>query len=185
MMENSADDREQNWGMFFALGIILMIGGGASLLAPFMASLVVETVVGAIFAIGGIVMLVQMFITDKGWHARMAFLFLGLFNTLAGVMIMFNPLEGLLALTLVVIGAVFVNGLIRIAGGIMARPDAGSGWMIAAGVLSVLASTYLLTQFPEVSVVLLGIVAGVSLIGEGAGYVRYAYGLKNNVSVAV
>ncbi len=178
-------DVQNRWGWFLAVGILMIIGGLGAFIAPFMVSLVVEVIVGAFFAIGGVVMLIQVFTTNDGWNARVTYLILGLFNTVAGVMLLFRPLEGLMALTLVMIVAVFVSGLIRIAVGVMARPEPGSGWVIFGGGLSVLVSLYLMTLYPEVSVVLVGVMVGVSLIGEGAGYIRLAYGLKNNVSVAI
>ncbi len=184
-MEDATDDLQKNWGWFFALGILMMIGGACAFFAPFMVSLVVEMIVGIFFAIGGLMMLIQVFTTKDGWNARMTYLILGLFNTLAGLLLLFRPLEGLLALTMVMIVAFFVNGLLRIGVGVMARPEQGSGWVIFGGLISVLASIYLMTVYPEVSVALLGVVAGVSLLGEGAGYVRFAYGLKNGVSVAI
>ncbi len=178
-------DVQNRWGWFLGVGILMIIGGLGAFIAPFMVSLVVEVIVGAFFAIGGVVMLIQVFTTNDGWNARVTYLILGLFNTVAGVMLLFRPLEGLMALTLVMIVAVFVSGLIRIAVGVMARPEPGSGWVIFGGGLSVLVSLYLMTLYPEVSVVLVGVMVGVSLIGEGAGYIRLAYGLKNNVSVAI
>ncbi|PYG25060.1 HdeD family acid-resistance protein [Pelagimonas varians] len=184
-MGNSTIDLNKNWGWFLALGIVMMIGGGSAIFAPLLVSLVVETIVGAFFVGGGIMMLVQVFTSKDGWNARLTYLILGAFNTFAGFMLLFHPLEGLLALTLVMIAAFFVNGLLRIAVGVMARPETGSGWVIAGGVISVLASLYLISIYPEVSVMLLGVVAGVSLISEGAGYVQFAYGLKNNVSVSI
>lgn len=60
----------------------------------------------------------------------------------------------------------------------MARPEPGSGRVVFGGVVSVLAPAYLMAQYPEISVVLLGTVAGVSLIGEGTGFIRFDYGLK-------
>jgi len=184
-MTNSINELQKSWGWFLAVGILMIVGGACAFFAPFMVSLAIEVIVGAFFAVGGIVMLVQVFTTKDGWDARMTYLILGLFNTLAGLMLLFRPLEGLMALTLVMIVAVFVNGLIRLAVGVMARPEAGSGWVIFGGAISVLVSLYLMTVYPEVSVVLVGVMVGVSLIGEGAGYIRFAYGLKNNVSVAI
>ncbi len=177
-MTGSTEDHSKNWGWFLALGILMMIGGASAIFAPFLVSLVVETIVGVFLVIGGLVMLVQVFTTKDGWRARLGYMILGIFNTFAGLLLLFRPLDGLIALTLVLIGALLINGLLRIAIGVMARPEAGSGWVIFAGVISVLASIYLISLYPQVSVVLLGVFAGVSLIGEGAGYARYAYGLK-------
>lgn len=175
----------KNWGWFFALGLLLMAGGVSAIFAPIIMSALVEQVVGVFFIFGGILMLVQVFMTRDGWDARLIYLILGLFNTLAGAVLLFRPLEGMLALTFILIGALLVNGLIRIAVGVMARPEEGSGWVIAGGVVSVIVSGFLITQYPEISVVLLGIAAGIALLGEGAGYVRFAFGLKNDVPVDI
>ncbi len=163
----------------------MIIGGVCAFFAPFMVSLVVEVIVGAAFTFGGAVMLGQFFMTRDGWNARVTYLILGLFTGFAGLTLLLRPLEGLLALTLVMIVAVFVSGLIRVAVGVMARPEPGAGWVILGGVISILLSGYLMSVYPEVSVVLVGLMVGASLIGEGAGYLRFAFGLKNNVSVAV
>ncbi|MEP2532447.1 DUF308 domain-containing protein [Shimia sp.] len=184
-MGNRKTDLQKNWGWFLALGALMMVGGAFAFFAPFMVSLVVETIVGVFLVVGGVLMLAQVFMSNDGWNARLTYLILGAFNTFAGFMLLFRPLEGLMALTLVLITALFVSGLIRIAIGVMARPESGSGWVIAGGVISTMASVYLLFGYPEVSVVLLGVITGVSLISEGAAYVRFAYGLKENISVAI
>jgi len=184
-MANSTSDLQKSWGWFLTVGVLMIVGGLGAFFAPFTVSLVIEVIVGVFFAVGGVVMLVQVFTTNDGWDARVTYLILGLFNLVAGLMLLFRPLEGLIALTLVMIVAVFVNGLMRIAVGVMARPEPGSGWVIFGGAISVLLSLYLMTVYPEVSVVLVGVMVGASLIGEGAGYIRLAYGLKNNVSVAI
>lgn len=157
-----------------------MMGGGiCAIVAPFAASLVVETVVGISLIVGGVIALVQIFVTEDGWSARVMFIVLGLFNTAAGALLIFRPLQGLMALTLVMITAFMINGLMRIAVGVMARPKDGSAWVIFGGVVGVVASGYLMSRYPENSVILLGLVAAFALISEGAGYARFAYGLKN------
>ncbi len=181
---SASGDVQKNWGWFHALGILMIIGGVSAVFAPFLVSVIVEQIVGISFVAGGGLMLVQVFSTKDGWNARLIYLILGLFTTMAGALLLFRPLEGLVALTLILIAGVFVSGLIRIAMGIAARPETGSSWVIFGGILSVIVSGYLMMNYPEISVALIGLMAGFSLIGEGAGYVRFAYGLKNNTTIA-
>ena len=82
-MDTTATDLRKSWGWFLALGILMIMGGTCAFFAPFMVSLVIEVIVGVFFAFGGIVMLVQVFTTKDGWNARLTYLILGLFNTLA------------------------------------------------------------------------------------------------------
>jgi len=66
-MANSTNELQKSWGWFLAVGILMIVGGACAFFAPFMVSLAVEVIVGAFFAVGGIVMLVQVFTTKDGW----------------------------------------------------------------------------------------------------------------------
>ena len=163
----------------------MIIGGLVALYSPFAASLVVEMIVGASFMAGGIVSLVQVFMTKDGWGARTMYLLLGIFNVAAGGLLLFRPLEGLFALTLLMIVSILINGVIRGVVGLQSRPQKGWGWLTISGVISAVIAIYFFTQYPEISVVLLGILAGVSLIGEGAGYLRFAYSAKTGEDISL
>ena len=182
---NAPKSLQKSWGWFFALGILLMIGGLTALYTPFAASLVVEMIVGASFLAGGIISLVQIFTTKDGWGARTVYLLLGIFNVVAGALLFFRPLEGLFTLTLLMIVAMLVNGVIRGAVGLQSRPTKGWGWLTTSGAVSVVIAIYFFTQYPGISAVLLGIFAGVSLIGEGAGYLRFAYSAKTGEDISL
>lgn len=176
---NLSGDVQEHWGWFAALGVVMITGGVFAFLAPFTASLVVEAIVGASFLVGGIVSLVQIFMTKDGWSARSIYFILGSFNFFAGAMLLFRPLEGLLALTLLMIIAIFVSGVMKSVVGIQSRPDKGWGWLTTSGAISIGLAIYIFTKYPEISTVLLGLFAGVSLVSDGIGYLRFAYGLES------
>ncbi|MDJ0858946.1 MAG: hypothetical protein QNJ03_07695 [Dinoroseobacter sp.] len=69
--------------------------------------------------------------------------------------------------------------------GLQARPEKGWGWLTFSGVLSVLIAIFLFSQYPAISIVLLGVFAGASLIGDGAGFLRFAYALKTGEDISV
>lgn len=178
-------DNTVSWGWYLALGIFYIIFGLYCLYAPFAASLAVEIIIGAAFFIGGCISLVQVFMNKQGSGVRTMYLILGIFNIVAGVLLLMRPLEGLMALTMLVIVAILINGGLRVYYGLQARPVEGWGWIVAGGAVSVLIAIYWFTQYPEISAVLLGIFAAISLIGEGAGYARYAYGLKTGKDMSM
>ncbi len=176
MTQRTQDTRA--WGWFLALGVSLLIAGAGIASAPFFSTLVVEHLAGWVFLFGGLFAILQVFRAGKDWDAKITYLVLGGINALGGIFILLRPLEGLLALTILAITAIFVTGLVRILVGIQSRPDEGSGLVIFSGCVSVLVSSWLFWIYPEISAVLLGIVFGLSMIGEGAGYIRMAFGLK-------
>jgi len=173
--KNTPESSGVKWGWFFLLGIVLMMAGAAAILVPFFMTLVVETFIGIAFVVSGIVLLIKIFSTSEDWNARLIFLILGIFNTVAGVLLIANPLDGIVTLTVVAIASFFINGLIRLYAGISTRPEQGSGWVMFGGVVSIVSSIYLAFNYPEISFVLMGIMAGISLISEGASYVVVSF----------
>ncbi len=168
----------RNWFWFFALGVLMIIGGALALYAPFEASLAVELVIGAFLLGGGVVALVQTFFMEDGWKARLIHLAIAVVHTLAGAVLLFRPLEGVLALTLIVIINMFVSGCMRIFLGFQTKPEKGWGWIVAGGTVSGVAAVYLFSGYPGISLVLLGVFAGISLIAEGVGYIMLAFGVR-------
>lgn len=172
-----------NWFWYFAQGVLMVFGGFFAFYAPFEASLAVQAIVGAFFLAGGIVGLIQTFMTDSGWKARIVYMGISVLNTIAGVFLLFNPLEGLVALTLIILLNMIIGGGFRVVLGFQVRPEKGWGWLVSGGLISILAAIYLFTEFPEISLVLLGLFAGVSLIGEGVAYIMFGFGLRRLESV--
>ncbi len=170
-----------NWFWYFALGILFVFGGAFAFYVPFEASVAVTLIVGAFFLAGGIVGIIQTFMMDAGWRGRLIHMAISILNIIAGLFLLFKPMEGLVALTLVVLLNMIVGGAFRMVLGFQVRPEAGWGWLLGGGAVSILAAIYLFTQFPEISLVLLGIFAGVSLISEGVAYIMFAFGLKRSI----
>lgn len=176
------DNVGRSWRWFLALGAILIVAGCAIVATPFVSTIVIERLIGWVLLIVGGYGLVQMFRTGTDWDAKVTYFALGGLNILGGLFLLFRPLEGLVALTLVMLTVSLVTGLVRIVAGIQSRPEEGSGLVILSGCLSVAITFWLFWIYPEVSAVLLGVFIGVSMVGEGAGYIRLAYGKKHSLS---
>ena len=56
-----ADALAKNWGWFLALGIVWIMLGTTAIIAPYIATLTIELLVGSLFLVGGIAQLVQAF----------------------------------------------------------------------------------------------------------------------------
>lgn len=167
-----------NFFWYFALGILMIFGGVFAIYAPFEASLVVTAIVGAFFLAGGVLGLVQAITMDARWKGRVIHLAVSGLNVLAGIFLLFDPIEGLIALTLVLLINMIVGGVFRLMLGWQLRPEKGWVWIVIGGVISIAAAIYLFTEFPDISAVLIGLFAGISLIGEGMAYIMLAFGLR-------
>lgn len=163
----------RNWGWLLALGIVLVLGGIAAIAAPFLASIAVEGAVGAMMLIGGVLQGVHVW-RAGGWRARLWSGVLAAVYLAGGGLLFLNPLAGLVALTLVLLSVLLVDGIARIVFGLRLRPERGWGWMTASGAVSTGLAAVLFLLFPAISLTALGTLAGVALIFEGWSFLFLA-----------
>lgn len=158
-------------GGFIALGILLMIVGTISLLFPLMAAFSLNIVVGVSLLTGGIMTLVHAF-RVRSWRGFGIQLLLALLYIGGGLIILFNPFAGLIALSLM-LGAFFAaEGTARIMLAFRIRPER-AWWLFAlSGALSVILGIMVLLGLPSGwSVAFLGIVVGLNLVITGFSFV--------------
>jgi uncharacterized membrane protein HdeD (DUF308 family) len=178
MTANSAmSAMRANWGWLLALGIIFIIGGALAILAPAAASIAVTLVVAVVFVWVGIMSIIQAF-SDKSWGGFAWQLIIGIIITLGGIAVYFNPLLGTLTLTLVVAAMFIAKGIFQLILGFRMRPHGGSGWTIAAGILSIIVGVLIWVQWPSAALWALGTLAGISLIFTGWAYIAMAMAVK-------
>jgi uncharacterized membrane protein HdeD (DUF308 family) len=167
--ESSAADRGARPSAFWliVLGAALVLGGAAAIASPFVASLAVAAWIGAIFAVAGGVQLVQAF-GAEGWRGGLWHLLNGGLYLLGGLLIVFRPLEGMVALSWLIVATMALCGAARVIGGLAMRPLAGWLWVLLGGLVTIGAAAAIGSLMPGAGAVLLGVAVGVSLIVEGA-----------------
>jgi len=177
MRLNAIASIREHWGWFLALGIIFILGGIFAIAAPFVAGLTVTIIFSIVLVWLGIMQIIQAFGT-KSWSGFIWGLVIGVILLVGGIATWVDPVVGALSLTLVV-GAVFLaKGVIQILMALQMRPQGGWGWMLTAGVLSVLVGLIVLVQWPVSTGYALGYLAGISLIFSGWSYVMLSLAAK-------
>ena len=165
------------WGWFLVLGIVYIAAGviaGGNLLLATSASVYY---VGAMMVIAGVIHIVQAF-QVKGWGAFIWWLLGGVLYTAGGIAVFFNPLLASTALTLVFATLVIISGVSRIWLGFQVRPGDGWGWIIASGIVSILAGFILMLGWPINSLWLLGMMLSIDLIFQGVSLAFFAFSLR-------
>jgi uncharacterized membrane protein HdeD (DUF308 family) len=157
-------------GWFIALGLLLVITGGAALVFPLVTALSVNLLVGATLLVGGFFTLFHAF-RAKGWKGRALTGLLALLYIAGGVFFLLDPLAGLLTLT-IMLGAFFAaDGVARIMLGLRIKPERAWGFFIASGILSIVIGVLLFLGLPSgLSVAFLGILVGVNMVFVGVSY---------------
>lgn len=174
---NGAEHIRKNWGWFLALGIVFLIGGVFAIAMPLVASLVVTTVVGIALAFVGIVEIVQAW-SIRSWGGFIWQLLMGLIVLIGGIVIWLFPIQGTLILTIVLAAIFLAKGITQLILGFQMRPQSGWGWVIFAGLVSLVIGVLMWIYFPA-SAIFIGTLAGISLIFTGWSYIMVSMAARN------
>lgn len=166
-----------SWIWLAIFGAISLIGGILALLEPFAASLAATLLAGWFFIAMGVMQIIQSFQT-RGWGGFLWALLFGVLVLLVGLSLVFNPLSGMVSLTLLVAALLLVTGVVKIMYAFSLRPVAGWGWVLLSGLVSVILAIMILTDFPWAVGAVLGILLGVELISNGVLFLLVAFGLR-------
>ncbi|MBD3676845.1 MAG: DUF308 domain-containing protein [Rhodobacteraceae bacterium] len=158
-----------DWRWLLVLGNFMILGGVLAFVFPFPASLAVETVAGITFLVAGAMQawLALRASSSMGSERTMSAL-LGFGLMALAVLLLANPLAGLVSLTSAIAALFILFGLLRLAIGLGHTRSPSSGWMAAAGLVSLVLGALILMSLPSSALGLLGIFLGVDLISSGA-----------------
>ncbi len=166
-----------SWGWMAAMAVISIVGGLFALWNPLAATLTVTLLAGWIFLFLGAVQVVQSF-SVSDWTGFLWALLLGVATAVVGVVLLFDPLAGMVSLTILVGVLFLVSGIAKIMFAFSLRPVAGWGLVLLSGAVSILLAVMIFANFPWSAVSVLGILLGVELLSSGVLYLFAALGLR-------
>lgn len=178
---SSAEALRDRWPWFLALGGVLIVAGGAAILAPALSEATVSTVLGGALLISGIVQVVQAF-RLAGWLGFIWQLLLGVLSIVGGALIAFNPLAGVIALTLLIALVFAVMGVTQIGFALRMRDSAGWHWFLIAGVIALATAVLLTLKLSYTQAFTPATIAGVALLFAGWAHVAMALAARKATS---
>ena len=158
----TASRRGSRWHLFW--GVLLIAAGALAVLMPLVAALATVLVLGWLLILGG----AFEFADAVQGHGRKGWRFASAILTLAaGVAILVAPLAGVAALALLLGAFLLAGGIVRALFAFQLRPLRGWGWVLADAVLSIILGVLILVGWPESSVPIIGLLAGLWLAFTG------------------
>jgi uncharacterized membrane protein HdeD (DUF308 family) len=165
------------WGWFVALGVVMLVAGIVAMLNLFAATVVSVLYVGAMMLVAGVVQIVHAF-GVKDWGRFVWWLASGVLYAAAGLVAFMNPILASSVLTLLLAATLLAAGVIRIWVAFEHRSDPNWGWIVAAGVVTLLAGLVIALGWPINSLFILGIFLAFDLIFQGATLTAFGLALK-------
>lgn len=167
----------KSWGWMAFLAVVCLVGGVLALINPFAATLAATLMAGWFFMLLGGLQVIQSF-QVQGWGGFLWALLFGVLSFLVGISLVFNPLAGMVSLTLLVAVLLLATGAIKLFYSLSLRPVTGWGWVLLSGVLSIVLGVLILTNFPYAAASVLGILLAIELISNGVLFLFVALGLR-------
>jgi len=164
-----------HWKLFLAEGILLSLLGLVAIIVPPLAGLAATIFLGWVFVVAGFAGLLFTLRARQapgfGWALLSA-----LVAIVAGGILLWNPLEGLVTLTIVLTAFFIADGVVTIIYAIAHRRELSGRWewMMVNGVLDLLLAGIILSGLPLTLGWALGLLLGIDLLFGGASLIAMA-----------
>jgi uncharacterized membrane protein HdeD (DUF308 family) len=165
------------WGWFVALGVGMVLAGGFALGDTMLVTFLSVIFIGAALLVGGVFQIIHAF-ANKEWGAFLLSLLGGALYIVGGLLIMDEPVNGSMVITILVMVSLGVGGVLRIVMALRHRELRGWWLMLLGGVIAVGVAVLLFLSLPWSSLWLLGTLIAIELIFNGVGWIRLGFALR-------
>lgn len=173
-----SDEVRSKWGWFVALGVLLLLLGGIAFGNLFIATIASVYVIGWLMLISGIIEIGHAF-GVKTWGQFFFWLASGLFYALAGIFFVFyDPIASAAALTFLLAVSLVASGALRAWVGYKNWEQKGSGWIVTAGIVTILAGIVIAIGWPVNSLWVIGLFLAIDLVFQGWTFIAFGLALK-------
>lgn len=153
-------------GWSVGLGVLLIVLGLLAVAAPLFAGIAISLLFGWVILLGGAAHFTYAWFERRAGAVLWQIL-IGIVYTFAALWILFHPVGGVAALTLMLAFYIAMEGALELAvfGAMHALP--GTVWFLVDGIISLIVAGLILFRWPSSSVWAVGTLIGVSLIMSG------------------
>ena len=168
-----------SWLWFFLLGTLLILGGTTAIVFPAITSLAAITVLGVILLVGGIATVISAFWAGK-WSGMVVQLLVGFLYIGGGIVVTNHPLITTVMMTVFIAVTFMVLGAFRVVTSMVVRFPYW-GWALLNGTITFLAGLVIyrqLEQLPANALWVIGLLVGLEMLLNGWTWIMLATALR-------
>lgn len=169
-----------HWWWFTLLGALLVICGTAAIIFPHLTvitTFAVAALLGVMLMIGGVATIIGAFWAGR-WSGFLIQLLVGIFYVVAGFVITERPGETALAMTIFISLSFVVMGAFRTVASLLLRHPQW-GWSLLNGVITLLAGVVIYRQLPFDAFWVVGLLVGLEMLFNGWTWIMLSQGIRN------
>ncbi len=174
-----AEGIRRSWGWLLALGIAYVVMGLVITGSPMAATVAVDILLGFVLIIGGVISIIGAFFSGD-WKRLLLILLSGILYLAVGVLLLKNPMKGVLTLTLLLAAFLLVEGFFKIIHSFQMKPAPNWVWLLVSGVASVILGIMIWGEFPESGTFIIGLLVGIYFLIDGLTMVMFSLALKGH-----
>lgn len=165
---------------FVVYGIVMIVLGGLAILAPGIATLAVELMVGWLLLFGGAFGLVAAISAGRAAPGFWWNLLTALVCTVAGLTLLTRPGAGVITLTIIFTAYLLASGIGHIMLAIGYRSDIPNAWvwMLISGIIDIVLALIIMSGLPGTAAWVLGLFVGINLLMTGVAIVMAALAVR-------
>jgi uncharacterized membrane protein HdeD (DUF308 family) len=171
------DKLRENLGWFTALGLAMIVLGLIAVSTPFLASVALKRLVGAIFVVGSVIHVIHAFRSWK-WSRSVPEFLLSVLFFVAGFILLVYPIEGLITLTAFLAAFFVVEGVFKVIEATRLRPVSNWGWLLVSGLVSVFLGIIIWAGLPMTAFWAIGLIVGIDLIFGGISMIMVSVSMR-------
>lgn len=161
-------------------GVVCIILGILCMLAPGWTGMSIAVLVGLLVLLAGILRVTWAFRAASPRRGLWSFA-VGALMVIAGLMLVTDPILASGLLTILLAAYFIVDGIVEFAAGSRLQPQAGAGWLMFGGILSIILGALIWAQFPLAGAWAIGILLGIKLLMVGGIMVVAGSALRDAV----
>jgi uncharacterized membrane protein HdeD (DUF308 family) len=162
---------------YLVQGGSMILAGLGAIVFPLLSSIALVLFLGWLLIISGVLQGIGLIGARNLPHFWLQLVSVALF-VIVGLLVLRNPAESLLTLTLLMIVLFTVEGISKVIFALMVRPLPNWGWVLVSGIAGIVLAFYLWSSIPVTAVWLLGVLLGIGLISEGAALAYMAWQVR-------
>ena len=154
-------------GWLIALSVLMIVTGILAIAMPGISSVTFTLILGWLLLFNGIVRLVKCF-QSKPIRGFWWSLIVGVLYVIAGITVVFNPVEAVITLTWLFGFLLIFEGIVTIVAAFTNKTGQNLSWIVAIdGVITLILGILILSRWPVSAIWLIGFYIGISILMSG------------------
>ncbi len=165
------------WGWFLALGILQLVLGIIAWFDVIAFTIAGVIFIGALLLVAGIFQVIHAFM-DREWGGFALHLLIGILYVIGGFLLMDEPIQGSIVITILVAAALIIGGVLRIAIAVQHRHMPGWIMLLVGGIISLIVGVLLYLTLPWSGLWVVGTLIAIELIVHGVSWIQFGLALR-------